>query len=160
MAFLTSNWQDSNKAVVTSGSFINDRDSDVSIGLKMPLRNDSGDGYFGTTKTTLLAVKENIRMLVRTELGERLMQPNLGIALRWYLFEEFTPEVAETIKAHIVDAFAFWLPFVEVQELNVDMAADEGWSGGVGKNALTVLIKFNDHKDPNSTDSIQVIIER
>ena len=61
------------------------------------------------------------------------------------LFSEgvFTPDVAESIKAHMVDAFGFWLPFVEIQELNVDMAGDEGWSGGIGKNALTVFVKFN-----------------
>ena len=160
MAFVTSNWQDDNKAVTTSGSFVDDRDSDVSIGLLMPLNNDSGVGYFGTTKTTLLSVKENIRMLIQTELGERLMQPNLGIALRRYLFEQFTPEVGETIRAHIVDSFGYWLPFVDIQQLDVSMAEDEGWSGGVGKNALTVFVKFNIKKDPNSSDSIQVNIER
>ena len=160
MAFLTSNWQDRNKAVVTSGSFVDDRDSNISIGLRMPLQNEGSEGYFGTTKTTLSSVKENIRMLVQTELGERLMNPTLGISLRRYLFEPFTGEVAETIKQHMVDAFSFWLPFVDIQELNVSMAEDEGWSGGIGKNALTVFIKFNVNKDPNSSDSIQLNIER
>ena len=49
MAFLTSNYTDENKAVATSGSFVNDRNSDVSIGLLMPLVNDGPEGYFGTT---------------------------------------------------------------------------------------------------------------
>ena len=160
MAFLTSNYTDENKAVATSGSFVNDRNSDVSIGLLMPLVNDGPEGYFATTKTTLLAVKENIRMLLQTELGERYMQPKLGVMLRRYLFEQFTEEVAESIRGHIVDAFSFWLPFVEVTRLDVSMAADEGWSGGIGKNALTVSIDFYVNKDPNSSESIQVNIER
>ena len=160
MAFVTSNYTDENKAVATSGSFVNDRDSDVSIGLSMPLNSDSGTGYFGTTKTTLMSVKENIRMLLQTELGERWMQPKLGVMIRRYLFEQFTEEVGVSIQGHIEDAFSYWLPFVDIQQLNVSMAEEEGWQGGIGKNALTVFVKFNIKKDPNSSDSIQVLIER
>ena len=160
MAFLTSNYTNENQAVATSGSFVNDRDSNVSIGLNMPLQNESFTGYFGTTKTTLMAVKENIRMLLQTELGERMMQPRLGVNIRRYLFEQFTEETSMDLKSHVIEAFSFWLPFVDITEFNVDMAADEGWQGGVGKNALTISITFNINKDPNSSESLQVNIEQ
>ena len=161
MAFLTSNYKDTNKAVPTSGSFVNDRNSDVSIGLEMPLNlGQGGEGYFSTTKTTLLSVKENIRMLLQTELGERFMQPKLGTMIRRYMFEQFTEEVAASIKGHIVEAFEFWLPFVEIQDIQISMADDEGYQGGIGKNALSVYVKFNIKRDQNASDSIQVEIVR
>ena len=59
--------------------FIEDKDTRVSVGLKMPLGRQpgSGDGFFTTTKTTIDAVKEDIRLLLLTQQGERLMQPLL-----------------------------------------------------------------------------------
>ena len=58
--------------------FIEDKDTRVSVGLKMLLgRQPGGDGYFTSTKTTIDAVKEDIRLLLLTQQGERLFQPLL-----------------------------------------------------------------------------------
>ena len=34
----------------------------------------------------------------------------------------------------------------KLQQLNVSMAEEEGWQGGIGKNALTVFVKFGSSK--------------
>ena len=73
--------------------FIEDRDDNVFIGIDLPFRKSNGkEGYFASTSTTIEAVKNNIRNLVNTHQGERLMQPNLGINLRTYLFNQFTED--------------------------------------------------------------------
>ena len=64
-----------------------DRDEAVSLGLKLPLNLDNGQD--GLTKITLEAVKQNVLNLCSTELGERVMQPNLGVSIKKYLFEPF-----------------------------------------------------------------------
>ena len=43
---------------------------------------DGADGWFASTKTTVEAVKHNIKNLLLTQKGERYFQPNLGINLR------------------------------------------------------------------------------
>ena len=41
------------------GSFVEDRDTNVNIGLDLPLHKEYGpNGYFATTKTTVDAVKK------------------------------------------------------------------------------------------------------
>ena len=76
--------KDTNK---TETPYIVDRDEDVFIGLDIPLhRGNDGNGNFGTTSTTLEAVKVDATNLLQTELGERVMQPTLGVKLKQYLF--------------------------------------------------------------------------
>ena len=66
-----------------TNQFINDKDTRVSVGIDFPLGLVSGgDGYFATTKTTIESVKTNIKLLLQTNQGERLFQPNLGIQLQ------------------------------------------------------------------------------
>ena len=56
----------------------------------MPLGRQPGtvDGFFTTTKTTVDAVKEDIKLLLLTQQGERLFQPLLGMNIRRFLFEQ------------------------------------------------------------------------
>ena len=62
--------------------FINDREESVFMGIDLPFRKSNGDdGWFASTSSTIKAVKENIKLFLMTERGERLMQPNLGINL-------------------------------------------------------------------------------
>ena len=135
--------------------FIEDRDDRIFIGIDMPFRKSNGqEGYFASTTTTIDAVKNNIRNLVQTNKGERFMQPSLGIELRKYLFEQFTDESRISIENDITDALNFWLPFVEIKKLIVDM--DEEYD--VGRNKLKIDITFNINKDPNTLSSVQIDI--
>ena len=63
----------------TKKPYVFDRDTDVFIGIDYPFHKSSGpDGWFKSTSTTIEAVKNNIKMLLSTDKGERLLQPNLG----------------------------------------------------------------------------------
>ena len=74
--------------VPSSPGLAHDRDPETFIGIEYPLKRGDGiNGYFESTTTTLQAAKTNVRMLLETSQGERLMQPQLGTGLRRYLFE-------------------------------------------------------------------------
>ena len=69
--------------------FIQDNDTNVKVGIDLPIRRDDAvDGFFATTSTTIEAVKNNIRNLLNTNEGERFFQPNLGLNLK-RLFTSF-----------------------------------------------------------------------
>ena len=139
--------RDTNK---TKKPYIVDRDEDVFIGLDFPLRRgDDGSGMFASTSTTLEAVKVNARNLLQTELGERVMQPTLGIRLKQFLFEPFTEDVRVAIENSIVDTFSIWLPFVTIVALDVEMS---------DANTLKISVEFVLNRDPTTTESVQVII--
>ena len=137
--------------------FVEDRDSNVSIGIDLPFRKGLGeDGWFATTKDTISAVKNNIKMLLNTDKGERIMQPNLGSGLNRFLFEQFTDDVRIAMEDEIVTMFRKWLPFVEIRDIRIKVDA-----GGeaTGKNRLNVYIDFNITKNPNTLESVSIEIK-
>ena len=90
-----------------------------------------------------------------TELGERVMQPNLGIKLKRFLFEQYTDDVPDQIKASIVNTFSFWLPFVDI--VNIEVGMNDSLTGN-DYHTLNVFVQFALTKDPSSVESVQVTI--
>ena len=136
----------------TRKPYIQDNDTNVKVGIDLPVRRGTGlDGFFATTSTTIEAVKNNIRNLLQTEEGERFFQPNLGIGLRRLLFEHITNENLIGVQDTILDKMEFWLPFVEIRDIQV-LTSDELTS--IGANEIRVKIDFNIKQDPNTLESI------
>jgi len=132
--------------------YIQDNNTNVKIGIDLPIRrDDGGDGYFASTSTTIEAVKNNIRNLLQTNEGERFFQPNLGVNLRQLLFEHITNENLIGVQNAIMDKFEFWLPFVEVRNIEVLSNDDDS---NIGMNEIRVKILFNIKQDPNTLDSV------
>ena len=136
----------------TRKPYIEDNDTKVKIGIDLPIRRDDGlDGFFATTSTTIEAVKNNIRNLLNTNEGERFFQPNLGLNLRRLLFEHITNENLIGVQDAILDKFEFWLPFVQIRDIQI-LSRDN--TTDIGMNEVRVKIIFNIKRDPNTTDSV------
>ena len=132
--------------------YIEDNDTNIRVGIDLPIRrgNDK-EGFFATTSTTIEAVKNNIRNLLNTNQGERLFQPNIGINLRQYLFGQITEETLLQIQESISSTFNFWLPFVQIQNINL--------KNGTNANSIVIDILFNIKQDPNTLESVQISID-
>ena len=138
-----------------TNQLVEDQDTRVSVGIDFPFgRQPNQDGYFKTTKTTVESVKNNIRLLLQTELGERAMQPFLGMNLRQFIFEQITEDVKVQIENNIVDVFETWLPFVELRDLQIGSEAAD-----TDKNRISIDIVFNIKKAPTSLESVGVVLE-
>jgi len=132
--------------------FIQDNDTNVKVGIDLPIRRDDGvDGFFATTSTTIEAVKNNIRNLLNTNEGERFFQPNLGLNLRRLLFEHINDENLIGVQDSILDKLQVWLPFVEVRDIQIETIES---NQVVGANEIRVKILFNIKQDPNTLDSV------
>ena len=138
----------------TKKPYIIDRDEEIFVGIDLPFRKSEGiDGWFASTTTTIEAVKNNIRNLLQTNDGERFFQPTLGVDLRQYMFEQVSDDIVLEIQNDILNKFAFWLPFVEVRDIEVSFKQVDS-----EKNNINLSIVFNIKQDPNTTDSIQLEI--
>ena len=137
-----------------NNQLIEDKDTRVSVGLNFPISRAPGnqDGFFSTSKTTIESVKNNIRLLLQTQKGERMFQPNLGMGIRRFLFEQITEDTQVQIENDIVDTFATWLPFVELREIDVDLAEQD-------QNKINIKIVFNIKRAPNTIESVGVVLE-
>tara|TARA_B100000073_G_scaffold333093_1_gene324215 strand:- start:1412 stop:1882 length:471 start_codon:yes stop_codon:yes gene_type:complete len=132
--------------------FVEDQDTRVSVGIDFPFgRVPNGDGYFKTTKTTVDSIKNNIRLLLQTNTGERVFQPTLGMNLRQLLFEPLDENLTIQMENNIVDTFERWLPFVELKNIEIERR-DE-------LSQVNINIQFNIKRAPNSLESVQVTFD-
>ena len=83
------------------------------------------------------------------------MQPGLGIGLRKYLFEPFSEDISFQIKNTIVESMNYWLPFVQLNNINVKMSDNKA---GDFSHVMEILIDFSLKKDPTTNDSVQITI--
>ena len=134
-------------------NWIDDSNENQSIGLTLPLYLDNGQ--IASTKTTLEAVKQNVLNLLNTEMGERVMQPNLGVMLKRFLFEPFSNEVVDNIGSVIVEAMNHWMPFVQINDIRVKMSDNES---GDFKSTMEVSVDFSLKKDNSVGESVQITV--
>ena len=134
--------------------FVVDKDDTVFVGMELPFTRSNEYGYFEPTLTTVDAVKNNIRSLLNTEKGERLLQPTIGMNLKNFIFEPITEETNLLIEDEVVNTFQKWLPFVHIEDLKI--TTNE--SDAIGKNTINIKILFGINRDNQSLDSVDITI--
>lgn len=73
----------------------------IGISPALPLMVDNTDGPYRLTKTVKQAVSQNLKNLILTNPGERIMDPGFGVGIKRFLFElentGFQSEITESI---------------------------------------------------------------
>ena len=123
-----------------------DSNPDIAVGVGLPLRRGNM-GYFNQEFTTLGQVKSNIKNLLLTMKGERIMQPTFGTDLYKILFEPMTDMLTNDISDVIREAVNEWLPYVIMQEIKVDLSPEN-----VDRNEYHVSLKFSLQYEPDRFD--------
>lgn len=93
----------------------------VAIGILLPIIKGS-NGYFDQSFNTTDAVKTNIKNLLSTRRGERLMQPEFGTTLWNILFENDTDDenLEQEIETSIDTAIKNWLPYISIEQISIN----------------------------------------
>tara|TARA_Y100001938_G_C8072762_1_gene424127 strand:- start:728 stop:1117 length:390 start_codon:yes stop_codon:yes gene_type:complete len=107
------------------------------ISPKLPLERDEQDG-FSLNKTVIEAVKQNLKMLVLTSPGERVMDPDFGCGIRRLLFEPATFDVKGQVESRIKSQVSRYLPFVNIIDVHFIDEGDPISSGA----AVTIQIRY------------------
>ncbi len=121
------------------------------IGLVLPLTRGNA-GFFDQSYDTLTQIKSNIINLLRTNSGERRMQPLFSSGLQEYLFEQNLEETPEILKKVIQDRINLWIPGVTVK--NVDLKFTDSEKDTL-KDTYKVYIKV-EFMINNQSDSVNV----
>ena len=119
-----------------------DKNDDIYVGVRFPL-DHSQEGFFYKTKTILEQAKSNMRNLLLTSLGERVMQPEFGSTLMDIIFNQ-GPDVQNDVDESIREAVSNWLPYVIINEINMFQQG----------NQVDVSIDFSVSLEPDSFDTI------
>jgi phage baseplate assembly protein W len=115
-------------------------------------RNSDSNGIFAVNFTTLTQAKDNLKNLILTKKGERLMQPEFGCDVWKVLFEPLDGVLVETsIENSIVEAVSIWLPY-----LNIDTIVFDYNENDIDNHMIALDIKFSLVSNPNLGESVQI----
>ena len=98
------------------------------FGLGFPLGKDL-PGLSFSKKSGLELVRANIKQLLMTNKGERVMLPDFGLGLRRYLFQPLDEELFENIKLNILSGIAKYMPQVNILKISVINSEDINLNG-------------------------------
>jgi phage baseplate assembly protein W len=84
---------------------------------KLPLSIDQIDGY-ALTKNFKEVARQNLKMVVLTNPGERIMLPNFGVGIKRYLFQNADTFVFEEIEEKIRQQVRTYLPYITIDNIN------------------------------------------
>jgi phage baseplate assembly protein W len=114
----------------------------------------NSNGIFAVNYTTLTQAKDNLKNLILTKKGERLMQPEFGCDVWKVLFEQLDGNTIETsIENSILDAVSIWLPY-----LNIDTIVFDYDENDVDNNRIALDIKFSLVSNKNLSESVQITV--
>ena len=86
---------------------------------KLPLTKDPVDGY-ALNKDYVDLVKQNLKMILLTAPGERIMEPDFGVGLRNYLFENDSAASRNKIETRIRNQIGAYMPFLEIKSIELN----------------------------------------
>jgi phage baseplate assembly protein W len=108
---------------------------DFAIGITLPIQ--IGNTAFNQSFKTAEQASSNIKNLLLTKKGERIMQPNFGSGLQELLFDFNDDALAGKIEDTVTLALENWLPYISVDQIDIgstDLDKDN--------NTVNVSIKF------------------
>lgn len=105
---------------------------------KLPLVKDPQDGY-ALNKEYVELVQQNLKMILLTAPGERIMEPEFGVGLRNYLFQNNTKQTQRVIDSKIREQVALYMPFVEVISVQFNAIFTES---GTNENGIHMNLEF------------------
>ena len=115
-------------------------------------RSSDSNGVFATNYTTLSQAKDNLKNLILTKKGERLMNPEFGCDVWRVLFEQMDGSIIESqIESYILDAVSTWLPYLNVTSIIFDYDDND-----IDMNRISLDIKFALASNPSLTESVQI----
>lgn len=101
-------------------------------GLVFPLElNSDGAGY--TTADLEQAVKFNVKNIILTNPGERIMIPDFGVGVQRALFEQISNKLLQNIQNKILEQISIYADYITVLSIQVRQS---------GEVAINIKLKY------------------
>jgi hypothetical protein len=111
--------------------------SGLSVALPLTLSDVFGAYNLNTTFGQLAT--QNLKMLLLTNPGERMMDPGFGVGIRAFLFNSNTPDTYANITTAIQRQVDKYLPYIQID--NIQYTTPEN-NPDLFPNSLNVIINF------------------
>jgi phage baseplate assembly protein W len=105
---------------------------------KLPLSFDNKHGYNLIKKYKNLAT-QNLKNLILTSPGERIMDPTFGVGLRSFLFQLDHDLTRAEIISRIEDQVKKYLPFIQIDQVIFNSSSE---FADMDPNLLSITIEY------------------
>jgi|TARA_R110000824_G_scaffold149143_5_gene319230 phage baseplate assembly protein W len=107
----------------------------ASYGVALPLVKDSSDG-FRMLKDIRKVFQQNLKMLLLTVPGERVMDPQYGVGVKTFLFQNYHEGTGPEIETAIRKQTAIYMPRIQIDRLEFQIA-------DIDKNTIAFSIVYS-----------------
>jgi len=91
----------------------------ATLGVRLPITRNSIHGYTMIDDINTL-IRQNLKMLILTNPGERVMIPDFGVGIRTYLFENFSDTIFIDLNNAIKKQAQKYLPVIVINDIKFD----------------------------------------
>jgi len=88
------------------------------LSAKLPLSVSNAFGPYDLNRTFEDLAKQNLKMLILTVPGERIMYPTFGVGLKQYLFEQNDITTYSDVVDRIKSQVAIHLPYIRIDKID------------------------------------------
>jgi len=120
---------------------------------KLPLTKDKINGY-EMLDTLKGVISQNIKMIVLTNPGEKIMLPEFGAGLYQFFFQPMSKVLFADVREEIARQVLEYMPFVKIREVKFTTNEDDP---SLDLNRVNVLIKYS-VPSINLTDELQLTV--
>lgn len=128
-------------AYIIGNKILKDTDPDLqsrAYGITLPVKRGV-NGFFEQAFTSYDQAKANLKNLLSTRRGERVMQPLFGSGLHSLLFEPMGTDFETQIQQEITTTVSAWLPYIRIEEIDVELT-DEMRDRNMARVSLTFSV--------------------
>ena len=101
----------------------------------LPLILDEKDGPYRLNKEIPELVRQNLKMVLFTIPGEKVMDPKFGVGLSKYIFENFGADLNDEIITDIKEQVDRYLPYIYLNNVILQPA-------DIDENILNITISY------------------
>ena len=105
----------------------------------LPLTISPKNGYENLQEVKKV-ILQNMKMIVLTSPGERIMDPFFGVGVRRYLFDQNTEATHLKIKTRIKKQIGEYMPFVQIRKVDISSDLDQM---NFPSNSILITIEFS-----------------
>ena len=118
---------------------------------KLPLSINDDDSVYSLNKTILETAKQNLKMLLLTTPGERVMDKNFGVGILTYVFSQDIQSVRNSIENKISEQVNRYLSYITINEIVFSKPNTNN------DNALYISIRYSINS-LNTNDELNITI--
>jgi phage baseplate assembly protein W len=112
------------------------------------------NNYFSMTKTEKEKIKENLKFIFSTDIGERIINSKIGSNFRKILFENQSSKIDKDIENEVNRIFREYFPNLILEQLNFNILPNNA----LQTNVLSIVLEYSINNVEDSKDKLSLAI--